>query len=84
MSSIGECRDVNGNWSDDAKAHANANLIAAAPDLYAELEGAVEEMKIALEFAGGCDHSVGLCSCELIRRIEGSIAVLAKARGEQP
>jgi hypothetical protein len=31
-SAVGECRDVNGNWSDDAKSSADARLIAAAPD----------------------------------------------------
>lgn len=33
MSYVGECRDVNGNWCDDAKACADASLIAAAPEL---------------------------------------------------
>lgn len=37
-SAIAECRDVNGNWSDDAKSSADAKLIASAPDLLAELE----------------------------------------------
>ncbi len=32
-SAIAECRDINGNWSDDAPASANARLIAASPDL---------------------------------------------------
>lgn len=32
-SAIGECRDINGNWSNDAPASENALLISAAPDL---------------------------------------------------
>lgn len=38
MSYIGECRDVNGNWSDDAKASADAQLIASAPELLEALK----------------------------------------------
>lgn len=37
-SAVAECRDVNGNWSDDVKSSADAKLIAAAPEL---LEAAV-------------------------------------------
>lgn len=28
------------------------------------------EAKETLEAVGGCDHSVGICACELVRRIE--------------
>jgi hypothetical protein len=34
---IGEMRDHNGNWRDSDQSIANANLIAAAPELYAAL-----------------------------------------------
>lgn len=42
-SAIGECRDVNGNWSDDVKSSGNAHLIAAAPDLLAALKKMLPE-----------------------------------------
>ncbi len=32
-SSIGECRDENGNWSDTARSSGNARILAAAPAL---------------------------------------------------
>ncbi|MGR9384879.1 hypothetical protein [Rhizobium leguminosarum] len=38
MSAIGECRDVNGNWSDDAKSSGDAHLIAAAPTMLEALQ----------------------------------------------
>ena len=40
-SAVGECRDVNGNWSDDAQSSANASLIAAAPELLEALKDMV-------------------------------------------
>lgn len=41
MSYIAECRDQNGNWSNEPMALANARLIAAAPDLLEALKAAV-------------------------------------------
>jgi hypothetical protein len=50
MSSVGECRDQNGNWSNTAKSTANAALMAAACNYLrthgariAELEGDAEK-----------------------------------------
>lgn len=40
------------------------------------------ESKDTLEAVGGCDHSVGICSCELAGKIEGAEKFL-KSIGEE-
>ena len=50
-SAVGECRDVNGNWSDDAKSSADARLIAAAPDLLEALKAMESEVSAIGMFA---------------------------------
>lgn len=55
---------------------ANAHLIAAAPELYAALEAAIEEINHLRKFAG--DNGAMIDDTDFV---EG-IAALAKARGE--
>lgn len=72
---IGECRDINGNWSNEAPASANARLIAAAPDLldalHAELQSLLEDLGTAE--SGAVDG--------LMARITRIETVLDKAEG---
>lgn len=67
MSAIGECRDVNGNWSNDAPASANARLIAAAPDLLSTLR----------EIAGNGDGTGR--NPQLM--VDAALAAIARAEG---
>jgi hypothetical protein len=68
---IGECKDVNGNWSDTKTTVANANLIAAAPELYEALDQMVAFMT---EFG---------CYSESRPVVRVGMQALAKARGEK-
>ena len=62
-------------WHEDEKADAaNAQLIAAAPELYASLEEVLEAFESCIDCGGKIDGDD-----ELIERAE---AALAKARGE--
>lgn len=60
----------------EEEARANAHLIAAAPELYAALETAIEEINHLRKFAG--DNGAMIDDTDFV---EG-IAALAKARGE--
>lgn len=67
-------------WSFD-QYWAHANLLAAAPDLLQACEWLLAEAKQYLEESGGgCDHSVGICCCGLIGRIEAGESAIAKAK----
>jgi hypothetical protein len=61
---------------------ANAHLIAAAPELLEALEKLTPITKEILETIGTCDHSVGVCNCDLIMALEKSKTAIAKAKGE--
>lgn len=61
------------NGEPDAEGRANAHLIAAAPDLLAACERALDALSCAVE-VGGCDPATHLVCCELRQAI-------AKARG---
>jgi len=58
---------------------ANARLIAAAPELLAALQATTAECERYLKDIGDCDHSVGVCCCELKRTIETARAAIASA-----
>ncbi len=45
------------------------------------LEGCLAECKEILNFTGGCEHDVGVCCCQLIRRIDHAEKALAQWRG---
>lgn len=51
-----------------------AALLSAAKD-------ALEELQWELKENGGCDHSVGICWCEYIRKVENLADAIAKAEG---
>ncbi len=44
------------------------------------LEQALFDSKAELETGGGCDHSVGICACSLIRNIERIEGLLPKLK----
>lgn len=62
MSYIGECRDVNGNWSDDAKSSGDAQLIAAAPTLLEALLEARTQISLLQSMRGIVDTGHGTLS----------------------
>jgi hypothetical protein len=49
----------------------------AAPALRAALQETTEECEQLLKDIGGCDHSVGICCCELIAKIGRARAALS-------
>ena len=57
---------------------ANAILAAKAPYLHAACIDLLKEAKESLACIGGCDHSVGICCCELVKLIEDTEALLAE------
>ena len=59
-------------WITEGEAEANANLIAAAPELYEALERAVEALTQGNEYQG-----------EVLEVMAEGRTALAKARGEQ-
>ena len=69
-------KDENEVWPLGETRMANAHLIAAAPDLYAALEGLAIAYKALSEMTGHTFHQDD-CS-----RYQIAIAALAKARGE--
>ena len=80
MSFVGECRDVNGNWSDDAKSRADAKLMAAAPELLDAGKSAASWMERWASHAGSCKGDQE-CTCGLIA-IRGELGgAIAKATG---
>lgn len=68
----------------DARALANAYLIAAAPALYAAALAALPTILTYIEEVGGCDHSVGICCCDMVAECEQLEAALALATGNVP
>ncbi len=68
---------------------ANAELIAAAPDLYAELQKSVEQMLIGLTAVqklvekSGAAEVLSKVEKEMMTQIRNVNAALAKARGEK-
>lgn len=52
MSAVGECRDMNGNWCDDAKASANASFIVSAVNSHDKLVEALRQMVVNSEADG--------------------------------
>lgn len=64
---IGECRDMNGNWSNDAPASSNARLIAAAPELLEALRGLYLDL-VANDQDGLIEH------VETMRKARAAIA----------
>ena len=69
----------NGNqWSMSEEAVANAHLLAAAPDLYKEIEQDIQWLESMMpKFVYGSYEFGSIC-----RRIETKRKLLAKARGE--
>lgn len=72
----------------DSEAGANAALIAAAPELYAELQKSVEQMLIGLTAVqkliekSGTAEVLSKAEKEMMTQIRNANAALAKARGE--
>ena|SRR5690242_12179092 len=60
---------------------ANARLIAAAPELLAALKAVTDDAEQAIKDIGGCDHSVGICCCDIIGNVEHARTAIAKAEG---
>lgn len=83
-----------GLWANQGARMADANLIAAAPDLYAELEKALKVLSAYAELIGRASpgwedihHAMILCGEQTVfddtlRVISDGKAALAKARGE--
>jgi len=63
----------------DEEHEANVKLIAAAPDLLEALKEARRIVADSLEAFGECDHSVGICNCDMKRSIEASDTAIKKA-----
>ena len=62
-----------------AEMRANANLIAAAPDMLEALKRLLEET--ALLITEECDHDVGICWCSYKNARFQAAHVVAKAEG---
>lgn len=77
MSLVGECRDVNGDWTNEAPASANARLIAAAPELLAELD----ECRKFLEDMHCQPAEITVAESQI--RHSAVLAVIAKATGSE-
>lgn len=63
--------------------HANARLIRMSPVLLRNLEKCVEMLKIDLDAFGGCDHSVGVCNCDLKYTIQDAERAIAEVKGAE-
>ena len=79
-SAVGECRDVNGNWSDDARSSANASLIAAAPELLEAGASAGAWLERWAKHVGSC-RGDSECTCGLVAVRSELASALAKATG---
>ena len=64
------------------EANANARLIAAAPELLGALKNAAAFYKMILDYEGGCDYAVGICSCKDQRDYQNILDTIAKAEGK--
>jgi len=66
-------------WGGNEEAHANARLIAAAPDLLER----VKSSNVALEEAAKLLDGAGMAGCARIMRgyVDGNNAAIAKAKG---
>jgi hypothetical protein len=64
----------------------NSAFIVRACNSHAELVGALKastvELKQTLNDIGDCDHSVGICCCDLRMLIESNERILSKAGGK--
>jgi hypothetical protein len=58
---------------------ATARLFQQAPELLKSLKSACEWMEAELQNIGGCDHSVGICSCGDRSALAGYREVIAAA-----
>jgi hypothetical protein len=67
--------------AEDKEAQEYAELFAAAPDLLAALKAAVETLKEEYKELGPCDHSVGICFCDMELTIRQGEAAITKATG---
>lgn len=77
---------VHAERGDDVQGDANANLIAAAPELYHALDDLFTDMIIAqgnMRDAAKRDTRWEGCAEEIQPRIDAARAALAKARGSQ-
>lgn len=67
------------DWSFSAGNEANARLIAAAPELYDELNGAISQLNFAAECIEAGRYDEALLHCRSMMRTK--LAAIAKATG---
>lgn len=65
------------------KQKANADLIAAAPEMAEGFIEAIKEEIQTLEDCGPCDHSTGICVCGLEAQIGSHKDIIEKATGKK-
>ena len=83
MSFIGECRDVNGNWTDGAPAAANAAFIVRAVNSHDDLVEALKGSLVVMEMLSIPDEFGAEVRAALTARIEAARAALARAEAPE-
>ena len=58
-------------------------LHAAAPEMLILLKENLKVLKETISELGGCDHSVGVCYCGLIKLADDTGDVIVKAEGQK-
>ena len=85
MSAVGECRDMNGNWCDDAKASANASFIVSAVNSHDKLAEALKAAKVTIEMMerpSGIGPEVAAALDARCAKIDAALASLDQESGQ--